>query len=79
MQKQPRKRSEAALDAARALPCLICGDPTTVEAHHPRMTAGLGQKCDDDKAVPLCGRHHRELHRMNEREFWASYGIRPAQ
>jgi hypothetical protein len=36
----------------------------------------MGRKADDDKAVPLCGRHHRELHRMNEAEFWASYGIK---
>jgi hypothetical protein len=36
----------------------------------------MGTKADDDDAVPLCGRHHRELHTMNEREFWASYGIR---
>ena len=49
MQKQPRKRDEAALGRVRGLPCIICGDPVTVEAHHPRMTAGLGQKCDDDR------------------------------
>jgi len=56
----------------------VCGEPTTVEAHHPRFGVGLGRKADDDKAVPLCGRHHRELHAMgNEREFWASYGITP--
>lgn len=78
MQKQPRKRDEAALDRTRGEPCLICGDPVTVEAHHPRMTAGMGEKCDDDKAVPLCGRHHRELHAMgSEREFWLSYGFNP--
>ena len=56
----------------------ICGNDINVELHHPRMTVGLGQKCDDDLAVPLCGRHHRQLHRQNETEFWLSYNIDPA-
>lgn len=32
-----------------------------VQAHHagPR---GLGQKCSDLEAIPLCSRHHREWH-----------------
>lgn len=77
MQKRPRRRDEKALDVVRAMPCCICGDPTTVEAHHPRYGTGMGRKADDDKAMPLCGRHHRELHAMgNEREFWASYGLK---
>jgi hypothetical protein len=76
MQKNPRKRSEAALARVRLEPCCICGDDVSVEAHHPRFGVGMGTKADDDKAVALCGRHHRELHAMgNEREFWASYGI----
>lgn len=76
-QRRPQRHDKAALDRARAQPCLICGDPTTVEAHHPRTgRPGLGRKADDDEAVPLCGRHHRELHAMgNENEFWASYGM----
>jgi hypothetical protein len=78
MQKRPRKRNEQALRQIRELPCLICGDPTTVEAHHPRFGVGMGSKADDDRAVPLCGRHHRERHAMgSEAEFWASYGIKP--
>jgi hypothetical protein len=77
MQRQPRERDSEYLDFIRAEPCCICGDDVHVEAHHPRMTAGMAQRCDDDLAVPLCGKHHRKLHRMNEREFWASYGIDP--
>jgi hypothetical protein len=76
MQKRPRRRNAERLHQVRQLPCLICGDPVTVEAHHPRFGVGMGTKADDDDAVPLCGRHHRELHTMNEREFWASYGIK---
>lgn len=75
MQKQPRIFDDGALHRVRQARCLICGDDVTVEAHHPRFGVGMGTKADDRLAVPLCGRHHRELHRMNEREFWASYGI----
>jgi len=77
MQRQPREHDEGHLRFIRREPCCICGDDVHVEAHHPRFTAGFGEKAHDDLAVPLCGRHHRELHRMNEAEFWASYGINP--
>lgn len=64
------------LALVRAMPCCLCGDDVHVEAHHPRFGVGMAQKCDDEMAVPLCGRHHRELHAFgSEREFWASYGI----
>ena len=80
MQKRPRRKDGRALENARRERCLICGDDIHIEAHHPRIgIIGMGRKNDDDKAVPLCGRHHRELHTMNEREFWASYGIDPAR
>jgi hypothetical protein len=76
MQRNPRKRDEGALHRVRQQPCLICGDDVTVEAHHPRVgVIGMGRKNNDDQARPLCGRHHRELHTMNEAEFWASYGF----
>ncbi|HTD29166.1 MAG TPA: putative HNHc nuclease [Xanthomonadaceae bacterium] len=67
----------------REHPCCVCGEPTTVEAHHPRVSVvgdggpGMAQKASDKWAVALCGRHHRELHSMGEGEFWASYGISP--
>ena len=37
----------------------VCTAP--VEAHHAGRR-GLGQKADDNTAIPLCRRHHRELH-----------------
>jgi hypothetical protein len=75
--KPPRRaRDEQCLAVIRRQPCLICGNDVSVEAHHPRIgVVGMARKADDHAAVPLCGRHHRELHTMNEREFWASYGI----
>jgi hypothetical protein len=69
----------------RQQPCCLCGDNVHVEAAHLRVGSivdgkvytGMGQKSSDRWALPLCGRHHREQHTMNEREFWASYGINP--
>ena len=67
----------------RRQPCCICGNDVEVEAHHPRVNSingdspGFGQKASDRWALPLCGRHHREAHSMNEMQFWKSYGIDP--
>ncbi|MCW2218793.1 hypothetical protein M2232_002325 [Bradyrhizobium japonicum] len=85
IERQPRQHDRAYLDYVRTLPCAICGETTTVEAAHLRVGSinhgkrdtGMGEKSSDRWAVPLCGRHHREQHTMNELEFWAKYGINP--
>lgn len=83
---KPRDRDNSYLNWIRQQPCCIpgCGNDVNVEAAHLRSgsldddkpAAGGQQKSDDKWALPLCGRHHREQHTMNEREFWSSYGIR---
>jgi hypothetical protein len=73
----PPERNNSYLGFVRSHPCCLCGDDIHVEAHHPRFGVGMGEKASDRDAVPLCGRHHRELHTMDEREFWASYGVSP--
>jgi hypothetical protein len=86
MTTDKRERDAAHLAHVRSLPCCICGDTVSVEAHHPRNVAddprhryvGLGTKASDIWAVPLCGRHHRELHAFgSEREYWACLGLDP--
>ncbi|MBR0741187.1 DUF968 domain-containing protein [Bradyrhizobium liaoningense] len=85
MKKQPRAHDEAYLNYVRSLPCAICGDTTTVEAAHLRVGSiphdkaygAMQMKSSDKWALPLCGRHHREQHTMNELEFWAKHGINP--
>lgn len=42
-----------------SLPCLICGHKA--EAAHIGPHA-LSQKAPDDRCVPLCSKHHAELH-----------------
>lgn len=49
-----------------------------IEAAHVRLGsgAGLGQKPDDFRAVPLCGGlggHHSVQHRQGEETFWRTY------
>jgi hypothetical protein len=83
--REPRERDEEYLAYIRQQPCCICGDTVSVEAAHLRVGSigdgkrptGMGEKSSDRWALPLCGRHHKEQHSMNERYFWASYRIDP--
>ena len=80
-----RIKSPAYLDFIRALPCVICGENTTVEAAHIRFgdrraakrPTGMGEKSDDRWALPLCGAHHRHQHTRGERLFWKDMDIDP--
>lgn len=63
----------------RSLPCIVCAregckQVSPTEAAHVGER-GLGQKCSDREAVPLCGlAHHREgsesQHKLGKK-FWA--------
>jgi len=83
--KRERERDHIYLRHLRSLPCCICGDNISVEAAHLRIGSigdgkrdtGTGEKPSDKWALPLCGRHHREQHSMNELVFWTRYGIDP--
>jgi hypothetical protein len=83
MLKEPRVKNERHLRFIRGLPCCVCHDPTSTEAAHVRFTCdekrnpGMQQKPDDKWALPLCGRHHRDQHAMNEKVFWLTVGIDP--
>ena len=46
----------------RQRPCLLCGYPTTTEAHHEPPKGMGGGRSNDYDAVPLCGAHHRKRH-----------------
>jgi Protein of unknown function (DUF968) len=84
-QREPRERDEKHLDYIRSLGCCVCGDETSTEAAHIRTASlengkihtGMSEKPSDKWAVPLCNKHHREQHTMNELEFWKKHGIDP--
>jgi len=72
-------RSAAYLAWIRTLPCIApgCGhEGNDVAAHHepkPGQSA-TGMKCGDDRALPLCSRHHTgskdARHNMSRAAFW---------
>ncbi len=57
------KARSANFERVSALGCIAClmdGNPgTPPELHHPRSSAGMGQKAPDTDVLPLCHRHHR--------------------
>jgi hypothetical protein len=60
--------------------CCICRNPVA-DAHHLRIVGhkrGMSVKNGDDYTIPLCRRHHDELHAMgDEAVFLALHGIDP--
>ncbi len=84
-QREPRVKDNKHLDFIRSQPCCICGDNTSTEAAHIRTESlangkrptGGAEKPSDKWTLPLCNRHHREQHTMNEMAFWKNHGIDP--
>jgi hypothetical protein len=84
-QRQPRKTDPRFLAWIRTLPCLLCGDNTTVEAAHVRMSeprlgkrqTGKGEKPDDRWVLPLCHAHHDMQHLKGEKIFWLVHDVNP--
>lgn len=74
-----RARDKDHLRRVASRPCLVCGR-NRCQAHHltylqPRA---MGRKVSDEFTVPLCSRHHQELHAHgNEHEWWQRLGIDP--
>src|SRR5574340_295769 len=80
-----RRKNEKHLTWLRTEPCCVCGDNTSTEAAHVRMSdgrigkgaTGIAIKPDDCFTVPLCSRCHREQHSMSERVYWKRKNIDP--
>lgn len=79
--KTVRRRSKAHLRYVGEQPCLICAQ-TPCDAHHLKFaqTKAMGRKVSDEFAVPLCRKHHHDLHQNgNEIAWWADLKITPLQ
>lgn len=83
-QRQPRVKNPRHLDFIRSQQCCICGGIDTEAAHirsgslgWGKRSTGMQEKPDDKWVVPLCNKHHREQHSMNEIAFWEKYRIDP--
>lgn len=53
----------AYLDWIRSHPCAVdrCGE-SAIHAHHRTGRKGMSQRAHDHQAMPLCWKHHRQLH-----------------
>lgn len=75
--RESRWKSTRHRDWVRGFACCNCGETAGVQVAHVRMGsgAGMGQKPDDWRTVPLCGDcHNGDQHtKLGEPEFWARY------
>jgi hypothetical protein len=79
-QREPRIKDNKHLDFIRSLPCCIDTEAAhirTASLEHGKQHTGMAEKPSDKWALPLCNRHHREQHSMNEMDFWKCHGINP--
>lgn len=62
-------RSKAYLAWVREQPCILCQDPNS-EPHHIIATGDgvMGGKACDLLTMPVCRRHHNEIH--EKPEYW---------
>jgi hypothetical protein len=77
--KAVRRRSKAHLAFVASQPCLVCR-ANPCDAHHLKVAQprSLGRKVSDEFTVPLCRKHHRELHRHgNEATWWTNMQVAP--
>jgi hypothetical protein len=76
-----RVRDKEHLRYVASQPCLLCSaapsDPHHIRFAQPRA---MGRKVGDDFTVPLCRKHHRDLHDSgNESAWWHDMGIEPLE
>ena len=81
LQEPKRVRDKEHLRYVASQPCLLCSTKPS-DPHHVRFAQpkALGRKVSDEFAVPLCRRHHRDLHESgNEAAWWYDLGIDPIE
>jgi hypothetical protein len=77
--KPTRIRSKRHLAFVASQPCLIC-KTNPCDAHHVKIAQprALGRKVSDEYTVPLCRKHHQDLHRNgSEAAWWENMQIAP--
>jgi len=72
-----RWKSIAHRDWIRGFVCCVCGSAVAMEVAHVRLGsgAGMGQKPDDWRTVPLCQGCHYRQHTIGEETFWKGRDI----
>jgi hypothetical protein len=77
-QRAPPVRDAAHLRFIRSQPCIVaaqCAGP--VQAHHVRTgtNGGTSLKPSDIWCVPVCNKHHREIHDNGQATFAAAHRL----
>ena len=76
--KPKRTSNKKHLEWVATLPCCICGE-FGVQVHHllradPKR--GMGRRSNDEFTIPLCYKHHQELHlNGNENFYLATHNV----
>lgn len=65
-------RSEKYLAFVRTQPCCVCKNPYGSQPHHTEKS-GTSMKGTDLSCIPLCERHHIEIHQTGEETFEQQY------
>jgi hypothetical protein len=67
-------RDKKYMEWIKTLPCIICQRNTPSDPHHTK-TGGKGIKACDYTCVPLCHKHHVEIHTVGTRTFQRIYDV----
>lgn len=59
----------------RSLPCLICGKNGSVHHHESLEGSGMGMKCNDKEAIPLCVECHHQRHHIGRSTFYGKHDL----
>lgn len=63
------------LDSFKDRICCVCGNNQSTVGHHIRTNAGMSIKAGDNETIPLCWKHHSELHNKGEKLFYDRYSF----
>jgi hypothetical protein len=71
--KPTAPRDPAYLAFVRSKPCIVCMGPA--EAHHALGRRGTGVKPSDFGCIPVCRKHHYELHHWGGKSFQSKHDV----
>lgn len=71
--KPKRVRDESVLSKSRESPCAVCG-VTPCDPHH-MLARGAGGGDTVGNVIPLCRRHHHEIHTIGRRRFFERHPV----
>ena len=58
------------------MPCMVCGHPPKVDAHHVSTNRSAHARGDTkDNLTPLCRMHHVMIHTMGKKTFFEKHPV----